>query len=142
MLHPSATAFPGLAVRLLSHSLVSPEIGKLTQIILRLHFMSIENTRERKIRPAHPGEMLREDFLADYGLTVSGLAKSLGVSRHTVNELLRERRAVTPEMAIRLSRLFGNTPEFWLNAQRTVDLWDAEKTLKNSLHRIKPLTAA
>ena len=92
--------------------------------------MSIENTRERKIRPAHPGEMLREDFLTDYGLTVSGLAKSLGVSRQTVNELLRERRAVTPEMAIRLSRLFGNTPEFWLNAQRAVDLWDAEKTLK------------
>ena len=86
--------------------------------------------------------MLREDFLTDYGLTVSGLAKALGVSRQTVNELLRERRAVTPEMAIRLSRLFGNTPEFWLNAQRAVDLWDAERTLKKSLYRIKPLTAA
>ena len=104
--------------------------------------MSIENTRERKIRPAHPGEMLREDFLTDYGLTVSGLAKALGVSRQTVNELLRERRAITPEMAIRLARLFGNTPEFWLNAQRAVDIWDAERTLKKSLYRIKPLTAA
>jgi antitoxin HigA-1 len=104
--------------------------------------MSIENTRERKIRPAHPGEMLREDFIADYGLTVSGLAKALGVSRQTVNELLRERRAVTPEMALRLARLFGNSPEFWLNAQRAVDLWDAERTLKKSVDRIKPLTAA
>jgi addiction module HigA family antidote len=72
--------------------------------------MIIENTRERKIRPTHPGEMLREDFLPDYGLTVSGLAKALGVSRQTVNELLREHRAVSPEMALRLARLFGNTP--------------------------------
>jgi len=104
--------------------------------------MSIENTQERKTRPAHPGERLREDFLTDYDLTVSGLAKALGVSRQTVNELLRERRAVTPEMALRLARLFGNTPEFWLNAQRAVDLWDAERALKKSVHRIKPLTAA
>ncbi|MBN2318987.1 MAG: HigA family addiction module antidote protein [Acidobacteria bacterium] len=104
--------------------------------------MSIENTRERKIRPTHPGEMLREDFLPDYGLTASKLAKALGVSRQTVNELVRERRAVTPEMALRLARLFGNTPEFWLNAQRAVDLWDAERDLKKSVRQIKPLTAA
>ena len=74
--------------------------------------MSIQNTGERKIRPTHPGEMLREDFLSDYGLTVSSFAKALGVSRQTANELVRERRAVTPEMALRLARLFGNTPEF------------------------------
>jgi antitoxin HigA-1 len=104
--------------------------------------MSIENTRERKIRPTHPGEMLREDFMADYGLTVSSLASALGVSRQSVNELLRERRAITPEMALRLARLFGNTPEFWLNAQRAVDLWEAEKALRKSVRQIKPLTAA
>jgi antitoxin HigA-1 len=104
--------------------------------------MSIENTRERKIRPTHPGEMLREDFMTDYGLTVSRLAKALGVSRQTVNELLRERRALTPEMALRLARLFGNTPEFWLNAQRAVDLWDTGRALKKSVQQIKPLTAA
>jgi antitoxin HigA-1 len=72
--------------------------------------MSIANTRRRKIPPIHPGEMLREDFLPDYGLTVSSLATAIGVSRQTVNELLRERRAVSPEMALRLARLFGNTP--------------------------------
>jgi addiction module HigA family antidote len=104
--------------------------------------MSIENTRERKIRPTHPGEMLREDFLPDYGLTVSRLASELGVSRQSVNELLRERRALTPEMAIRMARLFGNTPEFWLNAQRAVDLWEAERALKKTVRQIKPLTAA
>ena len=104
--------------------------------------MSIPNTRGRKVRPTHPGEILREDFLPDYMLTVSSFAKALGVSRQTVNELLRERRAVSPEMALRLSRLFGNTPEFWLNAQRAVDLWDAARNIKSKIERISPLNAA
>jgi len=104
--------------------------------------MSIPNTRDRKVRPTHPGEMLREDFMPDYGLSVSSMAKALGVSRQTVNELLRERRAVSPEMALRLSRLFGNTPEFWLNAQRGIDLWETARTTRKKLGRISPLKAA
>ena len=104
--------------------------------------MSIPKTSERKVRPTHPGEMLREDFLSEYGLTVASLAEALGVSRQTINELLRERRAVSPEMALRLSRLFSNSPEFWLNAQRAVDLWDAARTLKTEMERIKPLKVA
>mgnify|MGYP001566389676 CR=1 FL=1 len=104
--------------------------------------MSIPNKRVRKVRPTHPGVMLREDFLPEFGLTVSGFAKSLLVSRQTVNELLRERRAISPEMALRLSRLFGNSPEFWLNAQRAVDLWEAARSIKNTINRIAPLTAA
>lgn len=58
--------------------------------------MNIPNTRKRMIRPTHPGEMLREDFLPEYGLSVAGLAKALGVSRQTVNELLRERPGAEP----------------------------------------------
>ena len=104
--------------------------------------MSIQNTGNRKIRPTHPGEMLREDFLPDYRLTVSGVAEALGVSRQTVNELLRERRALSPEMALRLSRWFGNSPEFWLNAQRAVDLWDAAQVVGSDVSRIKPLVVA
>jgi len=104
--------------------------------------MSIPNTRDRKVRPTHPGEMLREDFMPDYGLSVSSIAKALGVSRQTVNELLRERRTVSPEMALRLSRLFGNTPEFWLNAQRAIDLWEATKTVSRKIEKISPLKAA
>ena len=104
--------------------------------------MSILNTRERQVRPTHPGEMLREDFMPDYGLTVSGIAKALGVSRQTVNELLRGRRAVSPEMALRLSRLFGNTAEFWLNAQQAVDLWDATRNMGRRIEKISPLRAA
>ncbi|MCU0693263.1 MAG: HigA family addiction module antitoxin [Polyangiaceae bacterium] len=104
--------------------------------------MSIANTGGMRRRPTHPGEMLREDYLPDYGLTVAGLADALGVSRQTVNELLRERRSLSPEMALRLSRLFGNSPEFWLNAQRAVDLWDAAQAIQDDVERIKPLNAA
>lgn len=103
--------------------------------------MSIANTGIKR-RPTHPGEMLREDFLPDYGLTVTALAEAIGVSRQTVNELLRERRSVSPEMALRLSRLFGNSPEFWLNAQRAVDLWEAGQAIKEDVERIRPLSAA
>lgn len=103
--------------------------------------MSIANTGINR-RPTHPGEMLREDFLPDYGLTVSGLAEAVGVSRQSVNELLRERRAVSPDMALRLARLFGNTAEFWLNAQRAVDLWETSQAIKKDVARIKPLSAA
>ena len=104
--------------------------------------MSIQNTKSREIAPTHPGEMLREDFMPDYNLTTTGLAQKLGVSRQTVNELLLERRAVSPSMALRLSRLFGNTPEFWLNAQRVVDLWNAKKEIKQDIEKIRPLQAA
>jgi addiction module HigA family antidote len=104
--------------------------------------MSFPNTRNRQIRPTHPGEMLREDFMPEYGLSVSGMAKALGVSRQTVNELLHERRAVSPEMALRLARLFGNTPEFWLNAQRAIDLWVAARTAGRKIEKISPLRAA
>lgn len=104
--------------------------------------MSIANTRPMQRRPTHPGEMLREDFLADFGLTVAGLAEAVGVSRQSIHELLRGRRAVSPEMALRLARLFGNAPEFWLNAQRAVDLWDAAQAIKGAVARIKPLRVA
>ncbi len=104
--------------------------------------MSIKNTKPREIAPTHPGEMLREDFMPDYNLSTTGLAEKLGVSRQTVNELLLERRAVSPAMALRLSRLFGNTPEFWLNAQRAVDLWKAQRDNRREIERIKPLQAA
>ena len=104
--------------------------------------MSIQNTGKRKVRPTHPGEMLREDFLPDYDLTVSSFAKALDVSRQTANELVKERRSVSPEMALRLGRLFGNTPEFWLNAQRAVDLWEAARASKKTIERINPLSAA
>jgi addiction module HigA family antidote len=94
---------------------------------------------KRRIKPTHPGEMLREDFLPEFNLTATQMAEALGVSHQTVNELLRERRALTPSMALRLSRLFGNSPEFWLNAQRAVDLRQVEILEKDALEAIQPL---
>ncbi|MFQ5381797.1 MAG: HigA family addiction module antitoxin [Dehalococcoidia bacterium] len=104
--------------------------------------MSIPNARALSRRPVHPGEILREDFMAEFDLTVSALASALGVSRQSINELLRERRAVSPEMALRLATLFGNSPEFWLNLQRAVDLYEAQAAIKDAVRRIKPLRVA
>ena len=99
-------------------------------------------TMKRLARPTHPGEFLREDFLPDYDLSVADLAKAIKVSQQTVNELINEQRALSAAMALRLSRYFGNSPEFWLNAQRAVDLWEAARAHKEDLKRIKPASAA
>jgi addiction module HigA family antidote len=104
--------------------------------------MAISNTTKREISPTHPGEMLREDFMPDYALNATSLATALGVSRQTINELLRERRSITPVMALRLSRLFGNSPEFWLNAQHARDLWESEHHFGKELSQIQPLDVA
>ncbi|MBI9083983.1 MAG: HigA family addiction module antidote protein [Desulfobacterales bacterium] len=104
--------------------------------------MAISNTTKRGTPPTHPGEMLREDFMPDFDLNATLMASALGVSRQTINELMRERRSVTVVMALRLSRLFGNSPEFWLNAQHAWDLWDSEQRFNNELSRIQPLDAA
>jgi addiction module HigA family antidote len=85
--------------------------------------------------------MLLEDFMPDYELTAASLAEALLVSRQTVNEVLRGRRAVPPTMALRLSRLFGNTPELWLNVQRAVDLWRANLEVQKDLENIRQLEA-
>ena len=104
--------------------------------------MVLPNSRALMRRPTNPGEMIRDDFLPNYHLTVAGLAEAAGVSRQSVNELLRARRAVSPEMALRLGRLFGNSPEFWMNAQRAVDLYDVAQRLNGDVGRIKPLRVA
>ena len=92
-------------------------------------------------KPTHPGEVLREEFMPDYGLTVASLAKRLGVSRQSVNEVMRERRAVSTEMAMRLSRLFGTSAEYWLNLQRNVDLWESLDLHREELDAIEALIA-
>lgn len=104
--------------------------------------MAIPNITKREISPTHPGEMVREDFMPDYGLTTTSLANALGVSRQTINELLREKRSVSPAMALRLSRLFRNSPEFWLSAQHALDLWESEKRFHIELEKIDPVNAA
>ena len=104
--------------------------------------MSIPNTKKRNVSPSHPGEMLREDFMPDFGLNVTSLANALGVSRQTVNELVHCRRTVTSVMALRLSHLFGNSSMFWLNAQNAYDLWHAERRHGKELEAVVLLRAA
>jgi len=73
-------------------------------------------------RPVHPGEILREDFLPDYALTAGSLAKALHVPRDRIEKLVREKRAITADTAMRLARYFDTTPQFWLNLQANFDL--------------------
>jgi len=90
-------------------------------------------------RPTHPGELIREDFLPDYGLTPEDMALGIGVSLRDVEELLAERGSIDPEMALRLSRWFGNSAEFWMNFQHGVDLWDAERRIRPQLALLSTL---
>jgi addiction module HigA family antidote len=78
-------------------------------------------------KPTHPGEFIREDILQEFGLTQTKLAKRLGVSRRTVNQLVNEKRGVTADMALRLGQLTNTTPQLWLNLQMTFDLWEASQ---------------
>ncbi|MGE0128616.1 MAG: HigA family addiction module antitoxin [Blastocatellales bacterium] len=96
----------------------------------------------RKRKPTHPGELLREEILPAAGLTQLDLAERLGVSRRTVGEILRERRALSPDLAHRLARVFGTTPEFWMNLQQAVDIWNALEANRRDYARLKPLKAA
>jgi addiction module HigA family antidote len=78
-----------------------------------------------KRKPATVGEILVEEFMQPMGLTQAALAKAMGVQRKHVNELCNSRRTVTAATALILARVFGNSPDFWLNIQRRSDLWNA-----------------
>ncbi|MHB8179125.1 MAG: HigA family addiction module antitoxin [Vulcanimicrobiaceae bacterium] len=97
-----------------------------------------------KRRPASVGEILVEEFMKPMNLTQGALAKAMGVQRKHVNELCNERRAVTAPTALILSRVFGNSPEFWLNVQRRSDLWEAMHSTRERkrIQRARPLVAA
>lgn len=85
---------------------------------------------ELKRKPTTPGEILREEFLTPLGMTQVQLASRLGVPLQRINTIIAGRRAVTAETAILLAKVFKTTPEFWMNLQTAVDLWEARKKLK------------
>ncbi len=92
----------------------------------------------RMHNPPHPGEIIREVCVEPLGLTVTDTAKALRVTRNTLSGLLNGRAGISPEMALRLSRVFGRTPEGWMRLQLQFDLWKAEQSLDISdLKRIK-----
>lgn len=82
--------------------------------------------RGRMRRPTHPGNIIKEDYLRPLSITIKDMAAILGISRKTLSKIINERGAVTPDMALRLSRAFDTTPDFWLNLQKNFDLWKAE----------------
>ena len=91
-----------------------------------------------KRKPTHPGAILKEDYLVPLALTVTDMAAKLVVSRKTLSKILNENGAITPDMALRLSRALGTTPDLWLNLQKNYDLWKAENT-SSDWKRVRPL---
>lgn len=102
----------------------------------------MESLRSPKRKPTHPGAILREDVLPALNLTQTDFAKRLGVSRVTVSEVLHEKRALSPDMALRLAKLLDTTPESWLNMQQTLDLWELANLHKETYAAIQSLKMA
>ena len=92
---------------------------------------------EIKRQPTHPGEVLREEFLVPLGLTQSQVAKALHTSFRAVNELVNEKRGITTEMALRLSKYFGTTPQLWLNLQNQYDLYKVMHRKHDTLDKVE-----
>ena len=88
-------------------------------------------------RPTHPGIIIKEDYLLPLSVTIKDMAETLGISRKTLSKIINERGSITPDMALRLSRAFDTTPDFWLNLQKYYDLWRAE-TLSKDWKKVKP----
>jgi len=76
-------------------------------------------------RPTHPGNIIKEDYLLPLSITIKDMAATLGISRKTLSKIINERGTIIPDMALRLSRAFDTTPDFWLNLQKNFDLWQA-----------------
>ena len=98
----------------------------------------------RKTRPTPAGEILLEEFLKPLGMKQTELADLIGVSRVRVNELVRGKRGVTPDTALRLGKLFDIEPQFWLNIQQAQDLWDAgrDRKVQRALEKIPSVVVA
>ena len=107
--------------------------------------ITIENHPGRRLPthrpPTHPGEMILEEFLKPLDLTQAELARHLGVSYPRLNEIVKGRRSVTPDTALRLSRVLGMSPDFWLGLQQDWDLWHAMKSPEaKEILRLKPIS--
>jgi addiction module HigA family antidote len=90
--------------------------------------------------PTHPGEMLLEEFLTPMGLTQRDLADAIHVPYQRINEIINERRGVTPGTALRLAKFFRMSADFWLNLQMRWDLYQAQQAEQEALKSIRPLT--
>ncbi|MBI2108903.1 MAG: HigA family addiction module antidote protein [Parcubacteria group bacterium] len=94
---------------------------------------------QRRRVPTHPGEILREEFMKPYKLSVIKLARILGISRKHLSTIVNERARITAPLAVRLSRFFGTTAELWMNLQSGRDLIIASRHLEKQIAKIKPI---
>ena len=101
--------------------------------------MAVSSARSPDRPPSHPGAVLREIVLPGTGIPVSETARRLGVTRQSLHRLLAEKMGVTPGMALRLSRLFGSSPDFWLRMQQAHDLWHQSRALAAEIDAIEPI---
>jgi addiction module HigA family antidote len=101
----------------------------------RRHPTAVPKRRSIRLRPVHPGEILREEFLKPLRLSMNRLSLDLRVPVTRIAEIIRERRAVTPDTALRLARYFDTTPAFWLNLQTKFDLDTAQDQLLAEIER-------
>jgi antitoxin HigA-1 len=101
------------------------------------------NMATNNMRTIHPGEVLREEFLIPLAMSANALAMALHVPAPRINEIVRERRAVTPDTALRLARYFDTTAQFWLNLQSAYDLKQAENLSAEQIaEQVRPLQRA
>ncbi len=95
------------------------------------------------MRPIHPGEILREEYMVPLGLSANALARALGVTPARINDIVRERRGITADTALRLARYFGTDAQSWINLQAAYDLRMAELAAGQAIeHLVKPRRAA
>ena len=96
----------------------------------------------KKLAPVHPGAILREDFMLPFGLSSNALAVAVGVTAARINEIVRERRGITADTALRLARYFGTDPQSWLNLQQRYEFECAQDAIGDALKKITPLKIA
>jgi addiction module HigA family antidote len=106
----------------------------MSRSLITIKELSLMNP-SNKMRPIHPGEVLREEFLLPLGVSAHALAMELKVPAPRINDIVRERRSITPDTALRLARYFSSTPQFWLNLQTSYDLKIAERTAGSKIER-------
>jgi antitoxin HigA-1 len=95
----------------------------------------------KKLPPVHPGEILREEFMIPLGLSSNALARAIGVTPARVNEIVRERRGISADTALRLARFFGTDVQSWMNLQSHYDLQCAEDAAGRLIQKITPRMA-